>query len=81
MTVSVFPLKAVLQLQRASRLVPLRPSGGVGGLGVRGGGRTEEDGGVRSTGEPGRERLWSCNPHLHLPQPDLLQPHSEGVEL
>lgn len=79
MIVSVLHLKAVLQLEGVGRLVTLQPPGGGGGLGVRGGDRAEADGGVCSTGESGRERLRSLHPHLHLLQPPLLQPHSEGV--
>lgn len=73
------PLKSVLQLEGSGRLVPLRPPGGVGGPGARGGDGPTEDAGVRPAGESGRERLRSQHPHLHLLQPALLQPHRQGV--
>lgn len=58
----------------------LQPPGGAWEAAVCRGVRAKEDGGVRPTGEPGRERIRSCHPHLHLLQPDLLQPLSEGTQ-
>lgn len=72
-------MKAVLQLERKQHLVAVSPAGGVRGLGVGGGGGTEEDGGVCSAGESGRERLRSLHQYLQLPKPPLLQPHRQGV--
>lgn len=75
----MFDLKAVLQLEGPRHLVSLQSPGSVRALGARGGGRAQEDGRVRSTGESGRERVRSRHQHLHLQQPALLLTHSQGV--
>lgn len=67
-------------LRRCNRLVSLRPPGGGRGRRWRGGGLAQEGGGVRPAGESGRERIQNHSPHLHLLQPSLLQPDSQGWE-